>query len=105
MGIPSFIQERRSEVAVLCRRHRARRLELFGSATRADFEPSRSDIDFLVAWPDDFPPGGYAASFFGLKQDLEALFDRPVDLLTDASIANPYLRKQVDLERMPLYGE
>ncbi|GAA0744683.1 nucleotidyltransferase domain-containing protein [Ideonella azotifigens] len=105
MGIPRFIQERRGEVAALCERHRARKLELFGSATRADFQPERSDLDFLVEWPDDFPPGGYAASFFGLKQDLEILFARPVDLLTNGSIANPYLRQQVDSERLPLYGE
>ena len=90
MALPSFILDRREAVAALCRRRHARRLELFGSATRADFAPERSELDFLVDLPSDLPPGGYANAFFGLKRDLEALFERPVDLL--------------DAERLMVYG-
>jgi uncharacterized protein len=104
MGIPSFILDRRSELASVCERHHARRLELFGSATRADFEPSRSDLDFIVDLPDDQPEGSYAETYFALKRELEALFHRPVDLLTDAALVNPYLRRRVDAERVTVYG-
>ncbi len=104
MALPTFILDRREAVAALCRRHHARRLELFGSATRADFAPERSDLDFLVDLPSDLPPGGYANAFFGLKRDLEALFERPVDLLSSQQIANPYLRQRVDAERLMVYG-
>lgn len=105
MVMPGFIQEHRDAVAALCLRHHARRLELFGSATRADFAPERSDLDFLVEWPADLPPGTYATAFFGLKRDLEALFDRPVDLLSPQQLVNPYLRQRVDAERLTVYAD
>lgn len=103
MAVPRFILDRRDDIAALCRQHRARRLELFGSATRADFSPDTSDLDFVVDLPEDQPPGGYADAFFGLKQGLERLFDRPVDLLTDASLVNPYLRQRINAERVAVY--
>ncbi len=97
------IESRLPEVAGLCRRLGVRRLDLFGSATRADFDPSRSDIDLLVTL-EPMPPARYAAAFFDLKAELETLFQRPVDLLTEAGLQNPYRRARVDSERMPLYG-
>lgn len=102
--MPDFIRQQHAPIAALCRRHHARRLELFGSATRADFDPQRSDLDFLVELPDNLPPGGYAEAFFALKQGLEALFARPVDLLSDAQIINPHLRRRVNGERVLVYG-
>lgn len=104
MALPALILDRREDVAALCRRHHALRLELFGSATRSDFAPDHSDLDFLVDLPADLPPGGYADAFFGLKRDLEALFQRPVDLLSSQQIVNPYLRRRVDAERLTVYG-
>lgn len=104
MALPDFILARRDDIAALCRRHRARRLDLFGSAVRGDFEPGRSDLDFIVDLPQDQFPGGYAEAFFGLKEDLEALFACPVDLLTEPSLVNPYLRQRVNAERIAVYG-
>jgi uncharacterized protein len=43
-----LIQDRLSQLAALCRQHRARRLDVFGSAVRLDFSLEASDIDFLV---------------------------------------------------------
>lgn len=104
MPVPDFIRQHSTSIAALCHRHHARRLELFGSATRADFDPQRSDLDFLVDLADDLPPGGYAEAFFALKHGLEALFARPVDLLSDSQIVNPHLRRRVDGERVLVYG-
>ncbi|HSI56608.1 MAG TPA: nucleotidyltransferase domain-containing protein [Ideonella sp.] len=103
MAIPGFILDKRGDVAALCRRTHARRLDLFGSATRDDFHPDRSDLDFVVAF-DELPPADYSDAFFSLKEGLEALFLRPVDLLTERSLRNPYLRKRVDAERVAVYG-
>ena len=62
---------RREEVRALCRRFGVRRLALFGSAARDDFDPERSDLDFLYEF-EAKPPGGYADAFFGLKESLES---------------------------------
>jgi predicted nucleotidyltransferase len=99
----NLIEQRRSELIDLCRRSGARRLDVFGSAARGDFDPATSDLDFLVAF-DDLPPSQYADAFFELKESLESLFGRPVDLLTEASLENPYFRERVYAERKPVYA-
>ena len=57
------IEEHRAELAQLCGRYRVLSLSLFGSATRDDFDPERSDYDFLVEF-EALPPGQYADGYF-----------------------------------------
>jgi hypothetical protein len=98
-----IIEQHRDDVAALCRRAGARRLDVFGSAARDDFDPATSDIDFLVDF-DDLPPPSYAQAYFTLKESLERLFGRPVDLVTSSSVENPYFRERIDAERKPVYA-
>lgn len=93
----------RNRIAELCRRFQVVRLDLFGSAAEGTFDPQRSDIDLLV----EFGPvvvGKYADVWFGLHDALEALFQRPVDLVSDSAIRNPYFRAAVERTRQPLYA-
>ena len=99
----ALLDQKRNEVADLCRRSGARRLDVFGSAVRADFDPQHSDLDFLVEF-DDAPPAAYAQAFFALKEGLEALFNRPVDLLTPSNLTNPFFRRRVAAERRTVYA-
>ena len=99
----TLLIQKQPEVAALCRSAGARRLDVFGSAVRADFDPAHSDLDFLVEF-DDVPPAAYAQGFFNLKAGLEALFKRPVDLLTPSSLANPFFRRRVAAECETLYA-
>lgn len=99
----ALIECKKDEIATICRRHHVRRLEVFGSAARADFDPATSDVDFLVA----FDPAHRRDAFddyFGLKEGLESLLGRAVDLVVDAAIRNPYFRASVDAAREPVYG-
>lgn len=88
------ISRHRAELQALCRRFHVRRLEVFGSAARGnDFEPARSDIDFLVefaAEADDL------ARFVDFKEALEALLARRVDLIDRKAIKSSrnYIRKR-----------
>jgi uncharacterized protein len=88
------IAQHREELRDLCRRFGVRRLEVFGSAAgQADFEPARSDIDFLVEFAvgqDDF------ARFVDFKEALEALLDRCIDLVDRKAIeaSRNYIRKR-----------
>ncbi|MGD8310516.1 MAG: nucleotidyltransferase domain-containing protein [Chromatiales bacterium] len=99
----SLIDLHRRQVAALCRRSGARRLDVSGSAVRADFDPATSDLDFLVEL-DDVPPARCADAYFTLKEGLKRLFGRPVDLVTAASLANPYFRDRLAGERRNLYA-
>ncbi|MDQ2082814.1 nucleotidyltransferase domain-containing protein [Xanthobacteraceae bacterium Astr-EGSB] len=98
------IEKRRPELAALCRRYGVARLEVFGSAARgADFDPEKSDIDFLVEFsPCSGLPG--IEQYFGFADALEKLLGRPVDLVQDKAIENPYVRASVDRSRELVYG-
>ena len=78
----------RDAIARVCRAHAVSRLRIFGSATSAHFDDRNSDVDFLV----EFAPGSPDAfgAYFGLKEDLEALLSRPVDLVMANAIRNPH---------------
>jgi len=77
-------------------------LDLFGSATRDDFDPTTSDLDFLVEFS-PMAPSEHADSFFGLLEDLVKLFERQVDLLEREPIVNPYLWRSIERSRRALY--
>ena len=87
----------------LCDRYGVDRLEVFGSAAKGLFDPASSDLDFIVQMTGQKEPG-YARRFCDFADELEALFGRPVDLLTESMIHNPFFRKDVDASRRVLVG-
>jgi predicted nucleotidyltransferase len=99
----NLVAERREQVAEACRRHGVRRLDLFGSAAEGGFDPAASDLDFLVEFL-PLPPGERADAYFGLLDDLRNLFGRPVDLVVDKAVRNPYFRAEADRTRTPVYA-
>jgi predicted nucleotidyltransferase len=90
------------DLEALCRRCKVRRLDLFGSAATGKFDPARSDLDFLVSF-EPKAPGEYHNAYFELLEGLSALFARPVDLVTETGLENPYFRKQVLSERRVVF--
>ena len=96
------IDEQREALEALCRQHRVRRLEVFGSAADGTFDPQRSDLDFLVEY---FPlsPGEHYEAYFGLWETLEALFERKVDLVEPHAMRNPYFVRRVNESRRLVY--
>ncbi len=99
----SLIERHRERLLQLCRKYDVRRLDVFGSAARDDFDAERSDFDFLVEF-NNFTIHNAADRYFDLLFDLEALFGGNVDLVSDKAIRNPYFRKAVDAERVTLYA-
>jgi uncharacterized protein len=98
-----LVQNNRNAVADLCRKFKVRRLDVFGSAATGEFAPQRSDLDFVVNFADRAPTGEYANRFLGLAEALERLFQRPVDLVTEQSIHNPYFRRTLEATRQVIY--
>ncbi len=93
--IEALLTTREPEVARLCRALAVRELRLFGSAVLGNFDPSRSDMDVVAEFEDHDKPG-IADRYLALAEGLEAIFGRPVDLLTPRSIRNPYFRREVE---------
>ena len=90
------ILEHRDEILRLAREHGARKLRLFGSAARGDDRPD-SDLDLLV----EMEPGRSLVDHVALKQDLEELLGRDVDVVTEQSLY-PRLRDRVLREAVSL---
>lgn len=79
------------------------KIEVFGSAAGDSFDPTRSDLDFLVTF-NELGPNQHADAYFGLLEDLQELFDRPVDLVVASAIQNPYFRQTVESSRKLVYA-
>jgi predicted nucleotidyltransferase len=97
------ISSHREELRELCRRFHVRRLELFGSATGDGFDPARSDLDFLVEFDPEAPEALSFKTFFSLKEALEALFGRSIDLVEPSAIRNPYFKESVERSRESVF--
>lgn len=92
------------EIRTLCARHRVRVLFLFGSAATSDFDPTRSDFDFLVEFLPDAPRTGLSGAYFALREDLSALLGRPVDLVEATALTNPYVASTIEQSKVPVYA-
>ena len=87
-----LIEQHRTEIAALCRRHHVRKLSLFGSVLRSDFGP-QSDVDVLVEFDPQHTPGFFRLS--EMEKELSRLFDgRRVDLRTPQDLSR-YFRSHV----------
>ena len=95
-----LVKAKQHEIADLCVRLGVRRLDLFGSAVGPSFDVNSSDVDVLV----EFETGPDFDQFFALKEGLELLLSRPVDVVTSTSIRNPYFRQQVLATKETLYA-
>lgn len=74
------VEQHRAAIEELCRGYGVTQLDVFGSATRDDFDEATSDVDFLVEF-EHVPDLRALRQYFGFKEDLEKLLGRPVDLV------------------------
>jgi hypothetical protein len=89
-------------IAALCREYGVLRLDVFGSAAKGTFDPVASDLDFIASFAHREVPG-YATRYLRFAEALEQLFERPVDLITEQGIKNPYFREEVNETRRSVY--
>jgi predicted nucleotidyltransferase len=98
------IEKHRKALTALCRDYGVLRLEVFGSAARGvDFDPAKSDADFLVEFDRE---SGLSAldQFLGFSQALERLLGRPVDLVEASAVKNPYVRATINRSKELVYA-
>ncbi|MCZ7636108.1 MAG: nucleotidyltransferase domain-containing protein [Verrucomicrobia bacterium] len=89
----------REKVAEFCRARGIRRLSVFGSVLREDFDPERSDVDVLA----EFEPGalrGVGFRYFGYGDELARILGRKVDF---CSRLNRCIETAVRREALPIY--
>ncbi len=97
-----LIEKNIDSIRDLCKKHKVRSLFAFGSVLTDKFR-KESDIDLIVDFQ-DIDLYGYAENYFDLKQRLENIFEREVDLLEEKAIKNPFLRLSIDATKICIYG-
>ena len=97
----NLIDNYRSQIIELCDNHNVKELYLFGSVLTDQFNDS-SDIDLLIQF-DQFELLEYFDNYMDLKEKLEKMFNRQVDLVENQAVRNPIFRKVLDREKRLLY--
>jgi len=83
------LKEKREQILAIAERHGAKKIKLFGSSAKGDSR-RESDVDFLI----ELEPGRTLLDIIAMKQDLEDLLQRKVDVLTEGAMS-PYLRDEI----------
>lgn len=96
-----IIYDKINVINQLCIIYKIETLYIFGSATNNKFS-NKSDLDFLVTFG-DVPIIDYADYFFDFMHELETLFNRKIDLITEQSLTNPYLIKSINNNKQLIY--
>ena len=97
-----YLDKYSKEIDSLCSQNKVKSLYVFGSVLTDRFSET-SDINLLVdIYSND--PLEYAESYFNLKFALQNLLGRPVDLLENKAIKNPYIQENIDRSRILIYG-
>ncbi|MDL5050856.1 nucleotidyltransferase domain-containing protein [Oscillatoria amoena NRMC-F 0135] len=102
MDLMTLIKERYTDFVELCRSHKVDKFYAFGSSITDHFDPEKSDIDIVVKVDID-DPINRGEALLSLWDKLEGLFKRKVDLLTEDSIRNPYLKANINRTKKLIY--
>jgi Predicted nucleotidyltransferases len=98
-----LLKDNMEKIRALCLAYNVKNLYAFSSICTSHFNEN-SDVGLLIS----FMPlqyGDYADANFDLAEKFEEFFQRPVDLVTDKSLKNPYFIQSVDQTKTLLYGE
>ncbi len=92
------------QLEALCEKYRVVQLYAFGSVLTDQFHPRWSDVDLQVVL-EPMPPMETGRNLNRLWHELEDLFNRKVDLLSDQPIENPYFREELDETKQLIYEQ
>jgi hypothetical protein len=102
MHLSKMIHAQYGEFIRLCKAHKVDKVYAFGSSITDHFDPASSDIDVIVKLNIE-DPIEYGETLLSFWDQLESLFGRRVDLLTEESITNPYLKKSIAATKKLIY--
>lgn len=96
------LESKLDKIISLCKTHYVSKLSVFGSAVSGSFNEN-SDIDLLITF-EGAPIETYADNYFNLKDELEKMIGKEVDLVTEKTLSNPYLIKTIYKSIRHIYG-
>ena len=96
------ILKHKEQFGNLCQKHKVKYLYAFGSSITEKFDAQKSDIDLIVE-VDEVDPVKRGDFLISLWDNFEVFFHRKVDLLTESSIKNPYLKNSIESTKILIY--
>jgi len=99
--MPTAIEIDQAAIEAFCKKWKVTEFSLFGSVLREDFSAD-SDIDVLLDF--DGPTGLSLFEWIEMKDELEALFGRPIDMLAKEGLRNPFRRESILNRREVMYA-
>jgi uncharacterized protein len=102
MFIRKFLHKNVDAFKTLCLEHDLKYMYAFGSATNDTFDEQSSDIDLVVEL-NESDPVERGEKLLSLWDKLELIFNRKVDLITETSIHNPYLKQNIERHKILIY--
>lgn len=97
----TVIQEHINDINKLCLTYKVKQLFAFGSVLTERFN-NDSDIDLIVDF-EQIDIAKYADNYYDFKFSLERVLQKPVDLLEEQAIKNPYFRQIINKQRQLIY--
>ena len=98
-----LVEDNIEKLQEICRKNSVTEFYIFGSSLTNEFS-DQSDLDFAYVLKEDLSPIEYGDAFFSLKEDLEDLFDRNIDLVSYRVVKNPVFKQELDRTKKSLYA-
>ncbi len=97
-----ILENRKEDLRTICQSLKVKRLYAFGSVVSGQFRKD-SDIDFLISFADNISIEEYTNNYFSLHYKLRELFHREIDIITERTLANPYLIDSINETKELIY--
>lgn len=98
----NFIDLHKNDLISACDKYHVNKLYAFGSVIGDQFNKD-SDVDLLVDF-ENIPVSDYFDNYFRLKDELEKIFNKPIDLVEANSLKNPYFIESIEKSKHLIYG-
>ena len=89
------------KIIAFCHKWKIKEFSLFGSVLRKDFRPD-SDVDVMVSFEEN--AGWDLFDIVDMKEELQTIFAREVDIVEKGAIRNPFRRQSIMTHREVLYA-
>ncbi|MEI6184644.1 MAG: nucleotidyltransferase domain-containing protein [Bacteroidota bacterium] len=99
----NLLESYTEDIIKLCETHKVKTLYVFGSVLTDRFN-KESDIDLIVDFA-NINVEDYADNYFDFKFSLQNIFNRPIDLLEEKAIKNPFIKQSINIQRQLVYGQ
>jgi len=102
MIMQKILKNKLQDLKNICSMLGVKRLYAFGSVVSDKFN-QESDIDFLISFSDQLSIEEYADNYFKMHYQLQDLFKRKIDLVTERTLSNPYFIESIEESKQLIY--